>query len=501
MTRPTDEQTDIVTSARAGADLSIQALAGTGKTTTLTLVARALRGKGQYVAFNKAIVDESRPKFPKQNFSCSTAHSLAFRAVGHRYQSRLNPNQRLTSTDIANLFSIPPFSTDLSVGRRYLEPRHLASLAQRTVRAFCSTPDAVLSARHVPPVHQFGELRAREELCRVIVPIAERMWADVQSLDGRLKFEHDHYLKIWQLSRPTISCDYILFDEAQDANPVMLTVVNDQDAQLIYCGDQFQSIYEWRGAVDALRLVHVDETRWLTQSFRFGPAVANLANDILNRLRSAKSLQGWPGQNSRIGGVERPNAILARTNAGVVAECIQSLNNGFRTAVVGNVTELIDFARACEQLIHGQRTGHPELAPFANWDEVHQWIADEPDESAGLQAWVNLVGSYTAAGLIRYLESCTSEANAQVTVSTAHRAKGREWKSVRLSNDFAHLDDMGVEDLRLAYVAVTRAREQLDLDKWRSVAPRAATPAIGRSEVGLLQPAPRTRPRRPPISF
>ncbi len=62
-------------------------------------------------------------------------------------------------------------------------------------------------------------------------------------------------------------------------------------------------------------------------------------------------------------------------------------------------------------------------------------------------------------------------------MSTAHAAKGREWARVRIAADFSEPADPEAVDLagnalpgkiepeeaRLAYVAVTRAQNQLDL--------------------------------------
>lgn len=65
------------------------------------------------------------------------------------------------------------------------------------------------------------------------------------------------------------------------------------------------------------------------------------------------------------------------------------------------------------------------------------------------------------------------EPHAQVTVSTAHKAKGREWPRVLIADDFARSDDeqdtprppdpVDDAEARLAYVAVTRTRRRLDL--------------------------------------
>jgi superfamily I DNA/RNA helicase len=71
------------------------------------------------------------------------------------------------------------------------------------------------------------------------------------------------------------------------------------------------------------------------------------------------------------------------------------------------------------------------------------------------------------------LGQTVSEAEANVTISTAHKAKGLEWRSVRLSEDFIKSvsnavakDEMIPEsEARLFYVALTRARECVDVDQ------------------------------------
>lgn len=287
-----------------------------------------------------------------------------------------------------------------------------------------------------------------------------------------MRFNHDYYLKMWQLGKPRIGSDYILFDEAQDADPVMLDVVNSQSSsQLIYCGDQFQAIYEWRGAKNALNMVHVDKHLWLTQSFRFGTAIAAEANRFLKLLDAPKMVKGLGGMTSSLKSISNPDAILCRTNAGVISALMGEQSKGRSVSIIGRTQELIDFAEACQQLMAGGRTGHPELAPFSNWESVLGFIAEYPDEAQEIKTMVELIQSFGTAKLISALNQVVSEKQADVVVSTAHRAKGREWNDVRLQGDFLHVDDMDSEDLRLAYVAITRAQKTLDMTSWDTIIP------------------------------
>jgi hypothetical protein len=467
--KPTSEQESILERAFTSVDLKIEALAGTGKTSTLKMFADLkVDEKGGYIAFNKSIVNEAKDKFPR-NIQCSTAHSLAFQAVGKRYQQRLNGAQRLSFQQVAQWLGAAPFSFKTNISNHRLEAVQVAVYVTKTVRQFAKSVDQEIGRQHVVmPLLVSSDPLVAHEFENMVVSLATKVWVDLEATDGFMKFTHDHYLKLWQLTSPRLPFDFILFDEAQDADPVILDVIEGQkSAQRIYCGDQFQSIYEWRGARNALREITFDESQWLTQSFRFGDEVAREANVFLDRLKSEYQVRGYTRINSRVGSVENPEAVLCRTNAGVMAEALFQQERGRRVAIIGSSDEIVAFAKACEVLMNGRRTGHTELAPFTSWNEVVSFVKDHPEEASEIKTMVDMVDKYGTQRLVNASRLLVEENFADVVISTAHRAKGREWRSVKLNGDFAHIDDMQEEDLRLAYVAVTRAREELDLQAWK----------------------------------
>ena len=472
--QPTPEQRVALDLFATGNDLVIEAGAGTGKTSTLLLLANLTPRTGAYIAFNKAIVEEAKRKMPR-TVTAGTAHSFAFRAVGAQMRHRLN-GPRVKSNEVAKLLKIEPLDIIQPNGRKKrLAAGFLGGLVQRAVIQFCQSADLVIDRRHVP--YQDGIDAALADgrrgyannnaVAAHLAPYLTRAWADVTSPEGRLPYRHDHYLKAWQLAGPVIPCDYIMFDEAQDANPVMRAIVEAQrHAQIVYVGDSQQQIYSFSGAVNALAEVDGERT-FLSRSFRFGPQVAAAANGILEMLDAELRIEG-AGPRGTVGHVDNPEVILTRTNAEGVRLAMDELRVGGRPAIVGGADDVTRFAQAAIDLKANGWTPHPDLTCFASWGEVQEYVEDDPNGSE-LALLVNLIDDFGADVIVGSLGSCVAESDATRVFSTAHKAKGREWDRVRLGGDFptgfgkdGKECDVPAEELRLLYVAVTRARLALD---------------------------------------
>src|SRR4051794_27809413 len=104
------------------------------------------------------------------------------------------------------------------------------------------------------------------------------MWADITNPEGTLTYDHDYIVKQWALAGYKIPGGVLLFDEAQDVNPVLDGVVRGAmtaGMQVVAVGDSHQAIYGFRGASDSLATLPVDVRLSLTKSFRFGREVAD----------------------------------------------------------------------------------------------------------------------------------------------------------------------------------------------------------------------------------
>src|SRR5262249_45322727 len=140
---------------------------------------------------------------------------------------------------------------------------------------------------------------------------------------------------------------------------------------------------------------------------------------------------------------------------------------GLKPFLVGGGGEVLAFAYGARDLQEGRYAEHPDLSCFNTWTEVEQYV-EQDEQGDEIKLLVELVNRFGVAVIIAALDDMPDEGDADLIVSTAHKAKGLEWDRVRLADDFVRVDKEGQpqepteQELRLQYVACTRARRHLD---------------------------------------
>ena len=469
MNAPTREQQDVIDAFAAGRELRIQAGAGAGKTSTLKLMAAAKpAARGVYVAYNRDAKLDAARSFPR-NVRCYTSHGLAYPTMGKRFQHRFNA-ARVPAYQAAEILKVvEPVRID---GYPPLTPAQIASCAIAGAKRFTHSADPKPTWRHVPRPAGYTPAAGRA-LGEEILPVVKAVWQDWTDPGGRLRYEQDAYLKQWALYGPKIDGDFFLLDEAQDSNAVVTKLVLDQaHLQRIAVGDSCQQLYAWRGAEDSLGKLP-GESFNLSQSFRFGPVIAQEANRWLDLLDAPLRLTGFEKIQSRIGSLHKADAILCRTNAGCMSAAMELMADGTRVALVGGAKSILAMAYAAIDLKSGRPTTHPELVAFDSWGQVRDYVQNE-DDGADLKPLVDLIEKHGPDQVIRAAKGLKDEksTNVDVKVSTAHKSKGLEWSTVKIGSDFyapKKDPETGKRMLlkataMLCYVAVTRAREVLDCE-------------------------------------
>jgi len=242
------------------------------------------------------------------------------------------------------------------------------------------------------------------------------------------------------------------------------------------------SIYRFRGAEQAMD--HFDgEEFTLSMSFRFGPKVAAVGNFILKQStnRPDHPIMGNPMKDTRVqayeGSVKGRATMLARTNMRLFESLVQ-IPHTFH--VVGGVKDMIDLVEAgyhlwCEskgKVARGTKPFNAKMVRFKNWDAVVD--SSEHDEEPELIRLVKIMDAYQekVPEILASLRerSRDHEDDARFIVSTAHKAKGREWETVVLLDDYFTLSQLRAmrakkritsyeydQEVNLLYVAATRA--------------------------------------------
>lgn len=463
---PTPEQEAAVDLFLTGESMKISAFAGAGKTSTLKLLsATAPDERGLYLAFNKSIATEARSTFASRT-DCRTTHSAALQDLRSKYAFTKDKwFNSLNARQLTAAWKIERYKA----GPTALEPDMIAFLVLSTVRKFCQSSDDTLLPEHVQLVGRALGLppTAKSALVEHIWSLSMRLWAEMISEKSDIPLGHDGYLKLWSLSKPVLAYDFILLDEAQDTNPAVLSVMRLQKCQTIYVGDKHQQIYEWRGAENAMETIATSHEAHLTMSFRFGPQLAKEAGRILTALGETHKLQGNPRIRTAVESVGQTKAVLTRTNAMLFREVIAALVENQKPHIVGGTKEMKSLLEDVDKLQAGHPGSHPDFFGFYNWREVEEFA--QGPEGEHLLAFVNLVNQIGRSALWRaVLSAVDDEADADVIISTAHKAKGREWDSVRIADDFAFAQSetgrIPYSEARLFYVAITRAQKKLVVD-------------------------------------
>jgi F-box protein, helicase, 18 len=481
----TDQQTAIINS---NGNLRINAVAGSGKTTTIIEYAasRPKNARILYLAFNKSVKLEATRKFEEYgltNTKVETAHSLAFKNIVYKYNYKVKA-QGYKNSEICKLLDI-----------RGNEEKHaefvVANHISKFVAYFCNSDKAkVQDLNYLDTIVDSNAKAFVRSYYKFIEDGTRLLLAKMDR--NEIEITHDFYLKKFQLSNPDLPYDYILFDEAQDASGAMLDVFMKQKAIKVIVGDTHQQIYGWRHAVNSLDKANFN-TLQLSTSFRFPQEIANLATDVLswkNHLLECKpvAIAGkGPGKKDTV------KATIARTNLGLLLNAIDYITDNKVKHIYfeGNINSYTygDDGTSLYDVLNLYNGNHDRIrdqlvGSMKDIDDLEEYV--EKTEDHQLATMIEIVREYgnEVHGIIKSLKELhTGDENrskAEMIFSTVHRAKGMEYDVVHLVNDFLseqklkdlkekHKNDKTAtfdtarlsEEINLLYVAITRTRNKL----------------------------------------
>lgn len=463
-----------------------QARAGTGKTTTI--VEAIEHAPDRYVllaAFNSSTRDELKKRVPKKpGRRIATLHGVGLGIVADNWPGLdTEPNKR-RGADLAAqavgddapdeivklVYKLAQWGKSL---HPFAKPEHLARIAQE---------------RGCAPDHTFEEAGwSVESIARAAHRAMEL--ALERPAKGGIDFDDMVYIPVrMEWARPRY--DLVVVDEYQDmGNALLMLARRVCRRRLCFVGDDFQSVYSFRGA-DAKFIANLMQrlrpfTLPLTTTYRCPRAVVELAQQLVPDYTAAPTAPEGLVEAIHEAAIptraEPGDFILSRVNAPLAKWCLALIRARKPACVEGR-----DIASGLLRIV---RETHAETVP-ALLPALEEWRvaeidairdeADDPDDrfTKAREATVNDTveclriladGLLLVRQLVERIESIfvdredAAKGTPRVRLMTVHRAKGLEARRVFVLIDtlYPRKSEGDEEERHIHYVAITRAMEHL----------------------------------------
>lgn len=454
--------------------VKITAYAGTGKTAVLVHYAKMRPSmKFLLVVPNKFVAKRAKTIFP-ENVHCTTAHRLAYKKVGSIYAD----NNKLIWRNL----NVGDLVGALRCVEEYNNVFH-CEVVLRVLERFFVSRDIEINFQHVEGAIKDCEskkymLYSPEFCVEHLLEDAKSYWRQMINFENwDIKMSEDGYLKLYQIKQPQFDkYDVILIDDAEQMTNVVMHIISMQTKAKIIATDPHRETHSTYRNVPALfyTLMEASHNFYLTQNFRFGHDIACVAQCLLDdSVKPYKMLLGGP-QKSTIDGKEIGKvAYISRCYSALFKMaallCCTKKTNA-KIFIVGGIANWgLDLLR---RLCIFRDEGHFEsdsssrdnfVSTFSSYRDLSVYVKEVSDKE--FLPKVTILETYTShlAKVVKIIERAEVKNihEADVVFSTAKMAKGFEFSTVKILDDF----DMGVvEDQNLVYVAITRAKNSVFLN-------------------------------------
>lgn len=471
---PTPEQQAIIEAAIGTRDsLLLSALAGSAKTTTLKLTAKALPSTLPILAlsFTKAAANSLGEAMPT-NAKCSTVNSVCHRvwatATGKRLIVDTDKTYKLLKATVEALprreqgDAYESFTETKAIIRAAKVAGWVPSGTFDNARRLVSDDDFFDGLEEPPTEQQIALARA------VIVAGIREAYA------GRIDFDDQIYMPaLFGGSFPRFPL--VMVDEAQDLSPLNHAILDKLVVErLIAVGDENQSIYAFRGAdtnsMSRLRARFAMRELPLSVSFRCPRAVVRLAQSRAPHMQ-------WPewaieGHTETLGewnadSIPDGAAVLCRNNAPLFKLAMALLRAGRGVNLVGT-----DLGPSLLRTL--RRLGDDGMKQSAVLVAIDKWEGERLGKSKNKAAVIDKADCLRVfAGFGETLSQAVAYADhlfrskGPVQLLSGHKAKGLEWETVyhldpwRIPSKWAETPEERTQERNLEYVITTRAKQNL----------------------------------------
>jgi superfamily I DNA/RNA helicase len=479
------------------------ARAGTGKSTTIEEAVRQVPAgkKSAVFSFGREIATAMKDRLAKaglKDVEATTTHSYGMRQLGRH----LGGKKLIVDNDkvIGLAKELVTEARCVERGKCRLEGNRMVAddetrwewirglkkavgLAKGCLAKDVATVDVLLDRHDIETTarddEKLGEDEARREFCRDVLHLVNK---STKLAVEQLVIDYDDmvYLPV-ALNARLWQYDMVFVDETQDLNAAQIELTlracKRQGGRIFAVGDPAQSIMKFRGAdehaVDNVKERLRTKVMPLSVTYRCAKAIVREAQTIVSDYEWAPSSpEGKVERNVEWEKMKAEVAvgdfILSRTNAPLVALCLEFLRAGRRANIQGR-----DMGGMLSGFVKKQHAKTvPELVERLElWakSEIERLSKKDADTSGVEDKVATLLavaeGAQSVQEVLSRLEALFSDdkSEGQIVLSSTHRAKGLERDRVWLLFDtYKHMRG-NIEEDNLYYVAVTRAKRELYL--------------------------------------
>lgn len=462
----------------------VEAVAGSGKTTTLVWGLKLMSGWIFFGAYNKKIADEIASKVNLPNVMVSTMHAAGLRI----WKQVAGSFVKIDGKKCNDIFDALVDDEDqLTLKGAVVSLVSFAKQAAFNVERPSTTQDWFNLIDHFSV-----ETLDRED---EVITLAKMVLArSVQQDKTIIDFEDMIYAPLIHKCQCKTKYDWVLLDEAQDTNAsrrALALLMLKEGGRLVAVGDRHQAIYGFTGAdSDALDLIAQAVNAQqipLTTSYRCPKKITELARTYVNHIQSHEDAA--EGKIDRLAAFEDVltsakigDAILCRFNAPIIQLAYAFIGNGITAKVEGREIGANLKTLACKWKVKTIAAISERLDAYREKQMTKLLAAGKETQAAGIEdkvkcmfvlidrvAKVNPNTRNVVTDICNEIDAIFGDnidSRHCVLLSTIHKSKGREWKKVfwiQGSSAMAKQDWEKECERNLAYVAITRAQEELVL--------------------------------------
>lgn len=239
----------LVELGKAGPHILIDAVAGSGKSTTITWMAWHCAphlGRAVYLAFNKPIATEIAPQLPP-GIQARTLGSAGLGVLSARRNLPPGVERIRTEPGLARDLAEMLWPTDDDAPDRDESRATNGVIVQLVdlVRATLNRDLRALTDRYISDPNGADDYwHLVEERVPQLLAKLEETWRE----SGQVDFAGQLYLPVALGMRPARQMDTVMVDESQDLNACQIELTLILGKRIIVVGDPLQAIYGWRGA-------------------------------------------------------------------------------------------------------------------------------------------------------------------------------------------------------------------------------------------------------------